>query len=608
MKKKSIRGLLLLLLPIIVSGFITPTKFSKSPIYSNFSVPATPSSPSVEKDVVEPKPNKRTRAKRLAVNTWKKMNAAPLLPVLLAFGTGYQFGTNSNRATYLTKQTLDTSSRVITKTRPPYLLTGIITLIALREVWNFIPAWLKRQIPYVGRKYSKQAGKEDPDDMTSIVSISAKLQALMKTVQERLDSRVQLPENSQPAFLALLKLNSQLRQEFGENRDARYDSAGEVVQDPKEVMEGLDEAFEFADWAYDELPDEKTLKEAFEELGFYLLRHDKIALPGSVSHYVAISKERKLAVIGVKGTSTFEDLLTDMCGQAVSHELEGPFVPGGPTEIRCHEGVILASRRLADDLTTLLEEFILPRGYSVLLTGHSLGAGVACLCSLILRSRFPSLLNDSDGTILKVLAFASPPVLDYDAALASKPFVTVIVNNSDMIPRSSLSNLLVTAEFIKSVGKKLEEKGLTPKDLKSTAAFMQMLKGDDEMFMDVEEIREEMNAINDRTELRDPDHLYCPGRVIQMYDLWSKDGSREAEEEIEKETPPLTDESVEQAVEDLRTAERAHVTDGTSKVLRYIEVDSRMVNDHLSPAYRSSIKALLSNTKVPRPSLFEQKE
>jgi hypothetical protein len=598
MKKKSIRGLLLLLLlPIIVTGFITPTNLSKSPIYSKVSVPIPSSpSPSVEKDVDEPKPNKRTRAKRLAVNTWKKVNAAPLLPVLLAFGMGCQFGTN--RATYLTQQTLDASmsTRVITKTRPPYLLTGVITFIVFREIWNIIPVWLKRQIPYVGRKY-KQAEKEDPDDMTSIVSISAKLQALMKTMLEKLDSP---PENAQPAFLALLKLNSQLRQEFGGYRDARYDSAGEVVQDPKEVMEGLDEAFEFADWAYDELPDEKTIKEAFEELGFYLLRHDKIALPGSVSHYVAISKERKLAVIGVKGTSSFEDLLTDMCGQAVSHELEGPFVPGGPTEIRCHEGVILASRRLADDLTTLLEEFVLPQGYRVLLTGHSLGAGVACLCSLILRSRFQSLLNDSDGKLLKVLAFASPPVLDYDAALASKPFVTVIVNNSDMIPRSSLSNVLVTNEFIKSVGKKLEEKGLIPKDLKSTKAFMQMLKGDDEMIMDVEEIRKEMNAINDRIELRDPDHLYCPGRVIQMYDLWSKDGNREVEEEIEKETPSLTDEDVERAVENLRTAERAHVSDGTSKVLRYIEVDSRMVSDHLSPAYRSSIKALLSNTTVPQ--------
>jgi TfoX/Sxy family transcriptional regulator of competence genes len=72
------------------------------------------------------------------------------------------------------------------------------------------------------------------------------------------------------------------------------------------------------------------------------------------------------------------------------------------------------------------------------------------------------------------------------------------------------------------------------------------------------------------------------------------------EEGIEKESPLLSHEALEQAVEDLRAAERAHVTDGTSKVLRYIEVDSRMVNDHLSPAYRSSITALLSNTTVPK--------
>ena len=90
---------------------------------------------------------------------------------------------------------------------------------------------------------------------------------------------------------------------------------------------------------------------------------------------------------------------------------------------------------------------------------------------VILRSRFPELIDD-DGKMLKVLAFASPPVLDYDAALASKSFTTTIVNNSDIIPRSSLSNLVVMLEFLSTVHDKMVEKGVSPKDLKSAAALM----------------------------------------------------------------------------------------------------------------------------------------
>jgi len=84
----------------------------------------------------------------------------------------------------------------------------------------------------------------------------------------------------------------------GQDRDERYFESGQDVSDPRKVLQGLDEAFELADMAYDELEEEKTLKAGLKEMNFCLIRHDKISVAGYVSHYVAISKERKLAVIG----------------------------------------------------------------------------------------------------------------------------------------------------------------------------------------------------------------------------------------------------------------------------------------------------------------------
>ena len=130
-------------------------------------------------------------------------------------------------------------------------------------------------------------------------------------------------------------------------------------------------------------------------------RHDKLALPGCVAHYVAISKERKTALISIKGTSSFEDMLTDCCGQSVKYSLKGPFVADGPCEIFAHEGIMVAANRLALDVEMLVEELLLPNQYKLLITGHSLGAGVAALLGAILRSKFQSLMEDK-GEKLKV--------------------------------------------------------------------------------------------------------------------------------------------------------------------------------------------------------------
>jgi hypothetical protein len=336
-----------------------------------------------------------------------------------------------------------------------------------------------------------------------------------------------------------------------------------------------------------------------ERNGFTLIGHEKQVLPGSVAHYIAISRERKLALVGVKGTSGLEELITDCVGGIVTHALEGPFIQGSPREVRCHEGIALAATRLAEDLGVIVQALLLPAGYRLLITGHSLGAGVAALVAVILRSRIPRLRDDEDG-VIRVLAFGSPPVLDHDAALACAGFVSSIVNNSDVIPRMSLSNLVVMSRMLQAVHDKMAEKGVSPQDLKSTAALMQWLaRGTDgEMIMSVDEVRAGLNQVLAEVELTDPDHLYVPGKVIHMYDLWGSSGDeREAEGSVDEQAV-----SGESTADDgsgrRRAAERVYVGDGTSSELRHIEMEARLLSDHLPAAYRDSIQVLLSPAKT----------
>jgi len=241
------------------------------------------------------------------------------------------------------------------------------------------------------------------------------------------------------------------------------------------------------------------------------------------------------------------------------------------------------------------------------------------ILGILLRSRFPQLMEQTEGRErLRVLAFASPPVLDLDSALACASFTTTIVNNADVIPRASLSNLVITMNFLKTVYRKLEEKGLAPRDFNSTAAFLKKIAQghDGELIMTPQEMRQGWEEASELVGLRDPNHLYVPGRVIHMYDLWSKPdygAKREDKDDVGAKSkvvvPPYENENDNDPLALqlpldplLRPAERFHITDGASDALRVIEFDPRMISDHLSQAYRSSIRTLLASSSSPSSS------
>jgi len=311
---------------------------------------------------------KKGGIKAKATKVFKTISKVPIWPPLFALGVGYRFGV---RTTASAMKKASSSGTAVVQTRPNIVLSGIIIFMVAREIWGYVPAWVKRSIPLVGSKADEADGSLDANDLTSFTNIATKLQALSEKATEKLESNMSDAER-RSAILALIQLLSQIKENDAETRDESYHQAGKEASAAEE-MEGLDEAFEFADWAYNEFEEDDSLKKALEAKGFVLVRHDAVVLPGSVAHYIAISKERKVALVGIKGTSSFEDMLTDCCGQAVTHKLDAPFVEGGSKEIRCHEGVVLAAERLAKDLEVVVEELLLPNDYKLLITGHSLG-------------------------------------------------------------------------------------------------------------------------------------------------------------------------------------------------------------------------------------------
>lgn len=151
------------------------------------------------------------------------------------------------------------------------------------------------------------------------------------------------------AFPALLQLvaQAQTRKSSKEEwrRDLMFKNAGSEAT--KEDLKGLDQDLDFADWAY--LDSTEELKQNLLSCGYSLLKHEIVKAAGFVGYYVAIDGKKKVAIVGVKGTSSLDDVITDCCAKTVTHQLEGCFMAESFsvmglfglekkfTEIHCHE-------------------------------------------------------------------------------------------------------------------------------------------------------------------------------------------------------------------------------------------------------------------------------
>jgi len=154
---------------------------------------------------------------------------------------------------------------------------------------------------------------------------------------------------------------------------------------------------------------------------------------GEPSFSVLVDHDKRCVVVCIRGTFCLEDLITDL--NAESEVL--PLNPLQPTWTG-HQGMVFAAEYVKRELfcRELLKRAFshrIERGtnsYRLILVGHSMGAGVACILSVLLRPLHPD---------LHCYAFAPPggllsaPVVEY-----SRCFISTIILGKDLFPRLSL--------------------------------------------------------------------------------------------------------------------------------------------------------------------------
>lgn len=303
--------------------------------------------------------------------------------------------------------------------------------------------------------------------------------------------------------------------------------------------------------------------------------------------------------------------------------------PERTTKVRgVHEGLLHCAQQLFSEISPLIEEFAVSKGYDVVCTGHSMGAGTSSLLALLIRGKYPQLVvPNGDVERVRVYAFAPPPVMDRATSLACQHYVTSIVNNSDIIPRSSLTNLDVLLTMLEAVRNRLVDMDMNPggrlcQNPKSiitslVALFQKLAEGaDGELLIEPAELLQVFDeAVEDALLGEDgiywdeegDHHLFVPGNVLMLYEPWLSERSGDLEATEPDADDRIKDDSLQYKETEADSIPRFHTlwTNGTAPMLKGFEVGagSGIVTDHLTSSYYRALDAienvlLLSNLNI----------
>ncbi|KAG7383060.1 hypothetical protein PHYPSEUDO_004044 [Phytophthora pseudosyringae] len=161
-------------------------------------------------------------------------------------------------------------------------------------------------------------------------------------------------------------------------------------------------------------------------------------------------RKRKELIISVRGSMSFYDFVTDGLAQIVRMDpSELPDDIPYSFDTRTHYGMLRTARQIFKDLQegtrkAVFWDFAMANcsvgglrddedmDWKVVVSGHSMGAGVGCILAILLRKIFPN---------TKAFLYASPPLFDPETAVWTKTFATTVVYGDDIVPRLSISNM-----------------------------------------------------------------------------------------------------------------------------------------------------------------------
>ncbi|CAG8762123.1 7856_t:CDS:10 [Cetraspora pellucida] len=213
----------------------------------------------------------------------------------------------------------------------------------------------------------------------------------------------------------------------------------------------------------------------------------------TVPNYMVIrDPETNSIIVSIRGTMNVADVITD----ALAHYErwnDGLF----------HRGVLRSAQYLVDrSLNDIRAAVIKFNANSIHITGHSLGASISSIVTLLLREKCKDLLLR--GIDIRAWNFATAPCCSHDLACKTESvnYIYNFVNENDVIPRLSYGNLMDFKELVKFAANEL--KNGEYKKLKSTERLSKF-------FSSIDSYRATLKS-NPSSQ-----KLYIPGTIHYLY-------------------------------------------------------------------------------------------
>ena len=232
--------------------------------------------------------------------------------------------------------------------------------------------------------------------------------------------------------------------------------------------------------------------------------------PLKPSHFVAVKKDQSQwsssleCLLVVRGTDDMNDVITDLIASSEDYR-------GG----KAHSGMLESGRFLANKHKLLFQKLLELSGkrrIKLELIGHSLGAGAASIAAIE--------LNDLSYIDVEVYGFGSPALLSKDLSETTKPFITTIVADNDVVPRLSAATLVNAIldvgqyDWLPNARRDISEA------LEQVQGFLPALISDESkstIASTIEELLTKTVTIPPKTEKRMEQVLYPAGKCIHFY-------------------------------------------------------------------------------------------
>eukprot|EP01038_Epipyxis_sp_PR26KG_P009971 gene9971-13411_t len=261
---------------------------------------------------------------------------------------------------------------------------------------------------------------------------------------------------------------------------------------------------------------------------------------------VFLDHDNEKLVIAIRGTLSLEDCVTDVIVEPMELTSVGMEWGFDGTDRWAHCGMLKSAVNIRKELnkSQILQKLLSPTSFStdsitsplkttghfysnyqLVITGHSLGAGIASLLALTLRNEFPN---------VNCCVFGTPAtVLDRKSSIEFSSFITTVVLDSDMISRMSVNSLCgIRNDILDSISRAKVNKMQIFRSLynnNSSSIIVEQLlcpKGQEPDSTFKRNIDKFKNNISSRFETPTNIGLFIPGRIIHLIKTNTTDDSK----------------------------------------------------------------------------------